>query len=119
MAGGALALVLALVGVALPIVPQVPFAVLAAYLFSKGNPRLHRWIRANSHMGPPVKDWEDHRVVRPKLKAFSTIAMLIGAALGHWKLDLPWAVALDVAFALSIAFVLTRKSRVFSMAPWT
>lgn len=111
MAAGALALVLAAIGLALPIVPQVPFAVLAAWLFSKGNPRLHRWIRSHKHLGPPVKDWEDHRIVRAKLKAFSTVAMLSGAALGHWRLPLSWAIALDVAFALSIGFLLTRKSR--------
>jgi uncharacterized protein len=111
MAAGALSLLLALGGIVLPIVPQVPFAILSAYFFSKGSKRIHEWIRENRFFGGPVKDWEDDRVVKPKLKIFSTIAMVAGAAFGHWKLDLEWALALDVAFAAAIVFVLTRRSK--------
>lgn len=111
-AGGCVALGLAVVGVFLPVVPQVPFAILAAFLFSKSSPKLHKWIRKNKYLGPPVKDWEDHRVVRPKLKIFSSIAMAAGAGIGHFTLDkLGFAIGLDVLFAAAIVFVLTRRSK--------
>jgi uncharacterized protein len=111
-AGGCVALGLAVVGVFLPIVPQVPFAILAAYLFSKSSRKLHKWTRDNKYLGPPVKDWEDHRVVRPKLKIFSCLAMAAGAVMGHFTLDkLGFAIGLDVIFAVAIAFVLTRRSK--------
>ncbi len=110
MAGGFLSLVLAIIGIFLPIVPQVPFAILAAFLFSKGSKTLHKWVRNNKHLGPPVQDWEDDRVVKPKLKIFSCLAMVVGAALGHYKLPFEWAVALDVVFLICIAFVATRRS---------
>jgi uncharacterized protein len=110
MVAGAIALVLAVVGIFLPIVPQVPFAILAAVLFSKGSPRIHKWIRKNKYFGPPVRDWEDHRAVRPRLKILSTIMMVGGAGLGHWQLPLGWAIGLDAVFAAAIVFVLTRKS---------
>jgi uncharacterized protein len=111
MAGGAVSLLLALVGVFLPIVPQVPFAILSAFLFSKGSPRLHQWVRRHKYFGGPVKDWEDHRVVRPKLKAFSTLAMIGAAVFAHFKLLIHWAIALDIVFGAAIIFVLTRKSK--------
>src|SRR5688572_15469404 len=85
MAAGIVSVVIAIVGVFLPIVPQVPFAILAAYLFAKGSRRLHKWVRKNKYFGEPVRDWEDHHVVRPKLKAFSTLAMIGGGAMGHFK----------------------------------
>ena len=110
MGAGGLFLSLAIVGVIIPVLPQVPFAVIAAFLFSRGSPRLHRWIRRHKYLGPPVKDWEEHRVVRPKLKVVSTVAMLAGAAIGHWQLEAPWFWWLDGIFALSILFLLTRKS---------
>ncbi len=103
---------LAVVGIFLPVVPQVPFAIAAAYCFSKSSPQFHHWVRHNKHLGKPVTDWEDHRVVRPKLKAFSTAAMVVGAVIGHWILEkVEWAIALDVIFAACIVFVLTRRSR--------
>jgi uncharacterized protein len=111
MTAGAFALALAIIGVVLPIVPQVPFAILAAFFFSKGSPRIHQWIRKNKYMGRSVRDWEDHRVIRPNLKILSSLMLAGGAAFGHWKLSLTWAILLDVVFLASIVFVLTRKSK--------
>lgn len=110
MALGGVFLLATLVGICVPVLPQVPFAIIAAYFFSKGNRRIHRWIRHNRHVGRPVRDWEDHRVIRPKLKAISCGAMAMAAAVSAFWLDAPWAIAVPAAFALAIAFVLTRKS---------
>lgn len=108
---GVVCLGLAIVGVFLPVVPQVPFAIASAFFFSKASPRLHKWIRKNKHLGPPVVDWEDNRVVRPKLKAFSTVAMIAGAVIAYFTVKLEFAIALSVVFVGCIIFVLTRNSR--------
>lgn len=107
---GAAFLLVALVGVFIPIVPQVPFAIIAAYFFSIGSPRIHLWIRHNKYFGKPIRDWEDFRIIRPKMKIIATVSMVIGAVLGHYKLDQSWAYAFDVIFLVAIAFVLTRRS---------
>ena len=109
---GALFLLFALIGVALPIIPQVPFAIISAYFFSKGSVRIHMWMRTNKYFGKPVSDWEDFKVVRPKMKIIATVSMIIGAIIGHMKLNSPYPYVLDVLFIASIIFVLTRKSRV-------
>lgn len=111
MIGGGISIALAIVGIFLPIVPQVPFAILAAILFSKGSPRIHKRIRENKHFGRPVRDWEDDRVVRPKLKAFSTVAMIAGAVMSHFKVEMPWVLIIDALFLAAIIFVVTRKSK--------
>ena len=98
----------------LPIVPQVPFAIIAAYCFSRGSPKMHKWILNHKQLGPPVKDWEEHKVVRPKLKAFSTVAMVVGASLAWYKFHekTPWmAYTMVGIFLVCIVFVLTRKSK--------
>ena len=110
MIAGLVSLVLAIIGIFLPIVPQVPFAILAAYCFSKGSKKLHKWVRNNKFLGPPVKDWEDDRVVKPKLKIVSCVMMVVGAGLGHWRLPIEWALALDAVFLICIIFVATRNS---------
>lgn len=111
---GALFLLFALIGVAIPIVPQVPFAIVSAYFFSKGSVRIHIWMRRNKYFGKPIRDWEDHKVIRPKMKIIAVVSMVVGAVIGHWKLEYPSSLILDVLFGVSIIFVLTRKSRILS-----
>lgn len=112
MIAGAVALLLAIIGLFIPLVPQVPFAIGAAALFAHGSPGIHRWIRKNRHLGPPVKDWEDHRVLKPQLKAFSVTAMLLTAGIGHWKFEkIGIAIGMDVVLLAAIVFVLLQKSR--------
>lgn len=111
---GGFFLLAALVGVFIPIIPQVPFAIISAYFFSIGSPRIHLWMRHNKYFGTPVREWEDFRIIRPKMKIIATISMVVGAVLGHYKLDQNWAYALDVVFAVAIAFVLTRRSNMKS-----
>ena len=113
MAGGVLFLLLAVVGLAIPIVPQIPFAIISAFCFSKGSARIHKRIRNHKRLGPPVRDWEDHRVVKPTVKALSGVAMLIGGALAWYQFhEEHQAVAFGIAaiFLCCIVFVLTRNS---------
>ena len=108
---GAVFLVAALVGVAIPVVPQIPFAVIAAFFFSKGSRRIHRWIRHNRFFGKPVRDWEDHQVIRPKLKIISTVTMIAGSVIAVFELKSPWTIIVPCLFAIALVFVLTRKSK--------
>lgn len=110
MFGGGIALLLAIAGIFVPLVPQVPFALLAAVLFSKGSRRMHEWVRTNKYLGQPVRNWEDHRVVRTRLKIISSIMMVGGAAIGHWQLEQEWAWILDAVFLGCIVFLVTRPS---------
>lgn len=106
-------LALAFVGVVLPIVPQVPFAFAAAFCFSRGSKRLHEWLLRNKHFGPAIRAWEEDRVLRPKMKAISTVMMIGGAALAFLKFreDQPIvAVVVPVLFLAAIVYVLTRRS---------
>lgn len=110
MIAGAFFLLLAVIGVFLPIVPQVPFAVIGAVLFSRSSKRFHHKIRDNRYFGKSVCDWEDHKVIRPKMKIASTVFMLGASVIGHMKFAMGWAISLDLIFLTSIIFVLTRSS---------
>ena len=117
---GFIFLAAAIVGVFLPVVPQVPFAVIGAFFFSKGSPRLHHWMLNNKHFGAPIRDWENGQVVRVRLKVFSVCAMIVGAGLAYWKYreeSQALAIGIPVAFALASIFVTTRPSEMKAPPP--
>lgn len=56
---GLLSLGLAAIGTALPVVPTVPFLLVAAWAFTKSSPELREKIRNNPRYGPIVVAWQD------------------------------------------------------------
>lgn len=45
MIGAVFFLILGIIGILFPIIPQVPFFITAFFCLSKGAPRMHRWIK--------------------------------------------------------------------------
>jgi uncharacterized membrane protein YbaN (DUF454 family) len=67
---GLLSLGMAYIGVVTPGIPYSPFVVFAAYCFSKGSERLHKWIYNHKLFGPFLTNWGEKRVFPLKMKYF-------------------------------------------------
>ena len=50
-AGGCAALVLAVVGAILPVMPTTPFIIVAVYCFARSSRRCHAWLTENRFFG--------------------------------------------------------------------
>lgn len=61
---------LAYIGVITPGMPYSIFVVFAAYCFSKGSERMHRWIYNHKLFGPFLTNWNQKRVFPTKMKYF-------------------------------------------------
>lgn len=72
---GFLSLGMAYIGVITPGIPYSPFVVFAAYCFSKGSERMHRWIYNHKIFGPFLTNWNTKRVFPTKMKYFMLIMM--------------------------------------------
>lgn len=70
----------AALGVILPLLPTVPFLLLAAFCFSKSSKRAHDWLFNHPTFGPHLQDWQAHGVIRLRTKyiATATIAATFG-----------------------------------------
>lgn len=110
--GGHTALILAVFGIFLPILPTTPFLLLAAFCYSNGSKKFENWLLNHERLGPPIRDWRDQRVVRPPAKILATV--FISASLlwvwlsGHIPLSGKYSMTCVVVPVL--VFLLSRKS---------
>lgn len=100
------------VGVVLPLLPTVPFLLLAVFCFERGSPKLHDWVMEHPQFGPPVKEWRRHRVIRPRAKLIACVG-LAGSSAFTLTTDRPLFVKALVAgiCLVVIVYILTRKSQ--------
>ena len=78
---GCLCLVMAYIGVITPGIPYSPFVVFAAYCFSKGSERMHKWIYNHKLFGPFLTNWNTKRVFPLKMKYFMLAMMSTSLAI--------------------------------------
>jgi uncharacterized membrane protein YbaN (DUF454 family) len=71
------AVVIAAVGVVLPLLPTTPFVLLAAYFASKGSPEFAQWLEGHPKFGPAIEQWRTGRVVPVKARVLACSMMAI------------------------------------------
>ena len=88
--GGALSLLVGVVGIFLPLLPTTPLVLLAAFCFSRGSKRWEAWMLAHPRFGPMVRDWRANRAVPLRAKQFATVMMAISSVATWWVIPSPW-----------------------------
>ncbi len=72
---GLFCVALAAIGVILPLLPTVPFLLLAAFFFAQSSERLHTWILGHNLFGPMITDWQSSGSIRPGAKKAATLSI--------------------------------------------
>ena len=89
-AAGVASLVLGLIGTVVPLLPTVPFVLLAALCFARASPRSERWLLAHPRLGPMVRDWRARRAVPRRAKWLAVIMMGIACIHVQFAVPMPW-----------------------------
>ena len=110
---GVFFLSLGVVGLLLPGFPGTPFLLVAAWLFSMSNERLHRWMLSNRWFGQVLSDYHAGLGIPRRIKAAAigsvviVVATSVTLGVTDWRLR-----AAVVALAIGgIVFILTRPTR--------
>ena len=110
---GILSLIAGFIGIFLPLLPTTPFALLAAFCFSKGSDDLHDWLLETKMFGPLIKDWEKYGVIRLRVKKMSTgmIGLLFGYTLIFVHVDIWIKIVVMLSGVGVLSFIWTRPSK--------
>ncbi|WP_226067114.1 DUF454 family protein [Dickeya zeae] len=104
---GWLAVVLAALGVVLPLLPTTPFLLLAAWCFARSSPRFHDWLLYRSWFGSYLRHWKQHRALPPGVKVKAVIVVIATFALSLWLVEVSWVRGmLLVILAVLLTFML-------------
>ncbi|MDO9488078.1 MAG: YbaN family protein [Sphingomonadaceae bacterium] len=107
---GLLSVLLGVIGIALPLLPTVPFMILAAFCFARANPAWERRLLDHAHFGPHILAWRTRGAISKRGKAMALVALVASSALGLFMLD-GWLALVPVAVALiSGSWIVTRPS---------
>lgn len=106
---GLISLGLGIVGVVTPLVPTVPFILLAAFCFARSSESLHAWLLNHPRFGPMIDNWNTHGAISIRAKWVSTVSILavfmISLALGLKT----WVLAIQIVTLGCVAiFIWTR-----------
>jgi len=108
---GSLALVVGLIGIFVPLLPTTPLLILAAFLYSKGSPRMHQWMLDNPFFGPPLRDWKERCAIALRYKILATF-MIVGSGVLLFVKGFPyWVLAIvAVGFSWLLCFLWRLRS---------
>lgn len=84
---------LGVLGLFLPLLPTVPFLLVATWAASRSSPRLQQALLNHPHIGPPIKDWHHGGVIRRRAKVMATLTMAGSAVVMLVLVANPWVCA--------------------------
>lgn len=105
---GWICIALAVVGLALPILPTTPFLLLAGACFVRSSPRLHRRMLEDPRFGPYLEAWQRDRSIpaHAKVKAYIVIVATFGVSI--WLVNVTALRWMLVAIAAALITFLVR-----------
>lgn len=113
---GFFSLALGTLGIFLPVLPTVPLYLLAAILFAKSSPRLHRWFTSTALYKKNLESYVNGEGMTLATKLRITLTITASIAIGCWfvhHLPLLQMLLAVVWLGLMIyffAFVKTRRA---------
>lgn len=106
---GWLSFALGFIGAFVPLLPTVPFMLLATYCFARGSERFHEWLITHPRFGPAILDWQERGTISRKAKIMAGITIGITFGISVALGLKPWLLMLQaVILGCVCLFLFTR-----------
>ncbi len=104
---GWFSIILAILGILLPLLPTTPFLLLAAWCFSRSSPRFHYWLLHNSWFGKYIRHWQQHKALPKGVKIKIIVIILFSFIFSLWFVESWWIRGtLLIILAILLAYLL-------------
>lgn len=77
MIAGILCVILAIIGIVIPVLPTTPFLLLAAFLFYRSSEKLHERLLNSKVLGEYIHNYTEYRAIKRKAKILTIILLWI------------------------------------------
>lgn len=110
---GSIAVLLAVLGVFLPLLPTTPFLLLASACYFRSSPRMYRWLMSNRILGDYLLNFQSGKGIPLRAKIVSVLLIWASLSFSIYKMD---AIAVKlilaaIGIALSIAMLRMKTLR--------
>jgi uncharacterized membrane protein YbaN (DUF454 family) len=102
--GGMCSVALGFLGMFLPLLPTVPFLLLASFCFAKSSPEWKEKILRHPFIGKPLREWLQYKGIRKKGKIYSLLFLWASILISVYFVAIPWVrvILLIVAVAVTL-----------------
>ena len=107
-AAGIAALIAAVLGVLLPILPTTPFVLLAAACFAKSSDRFYGGLLRHRIAGPIISDWREHGAMKRKTKRWALFMMALSFGTSMLIMSSFWHRVMLMTIALVLGLFIWR-----------
>ena len=108
LTGGFVALALGALGIFLPLLPTVPFMILAAFFFARSSPALEARLLDHQHFGPHIRRWRERGAISRRGKRAALAAFAFSAMLALFLAPFPWFLVPLTAALIGGTWIWTR-----------
>jgi hypothetical protein len=108
LAGGLASVTLGAVGTVVPVLPTVPFLLLAVFCFARSNPAWEAHLLSHPRWGPAILDWRERRAISRKAKRTALATLAASAAIAWLLLSGAWLAVALVPIVVSGTWIATR-----------
>lgn len=109
LVSGFIAVALAVIGIFLPVLPTVPFLLLALACFARSSEKFYSWLINHNRLGPLVKPYLENEGLPPgvKIKAIILIWVSIGIST-LFLVSILWVKVMLLLIALGVTAYILR-----------
>lgn len=108
IAAGSLCIVLAVLGVFLPLLPTTPFLLLASACYVRSSERLHGWLMGNRLLGGYIRNFKERRGIPLRAKVVTVAFLWLPLLYSVYRLDILWLELLLVLMGLVWSVLIFR-----------
>lgn len=108
LAAGLICVALGAIGAFLPVLPTVPFLLLAVFCFARSRPEWADRLYAHPRYGAALRQWRDRQAISRKAKLSALAVMAVSAAVSWATIGWPWAAAVTAVLLCTGTWLATR-----------